>query len=101
MLAREGRFRALVYAPGEAEAASQGEEVVGLSWFSVRNRTLLPSPPDEDDPDLLDGWVLPVLTTVGEDADDAAADRHLPGVRSARRHPVPRQRDRHAAVGRR
>ena len=77
-LAREGRFRTLVFAPGEAEAASQGEEVVGLSWLSVRNRTLLPSPPEEDDPELLDGWILPVLTTVGDDADDAAATDTCP-----------------------
>ncbi|GLZ49477.1 helicase [Actinomycetospora sp. NBRC 106375] len=70
---REGRFRPLLYAPVAAEAAYRGERPAeGLVWFSVRHRELLASPPAQDDPDLLDGWVLPVLTSTGKDADDAA-----------------------------
>ncbi|MDQ1288833.1 MAG: hypothetical protein QG622_2399 [Actinomycetota bacterium] len=74
--AREGRFRALLYAPLEAERAwSTGEEVEGLRWFAVRRREILTAPPDDGDPDFLDGWVLPVLTLTGPDADeDSRAD---------------------------
>ncbi len=71
---REGRFRALLYAPAEA-----GEgRAEGLSWFSVRGRELLNAPPPDDDPDLRDGWILPVLTTFGKDADESARDDACP-----------------------
>ena len=66
---RQGRFRALLYAPLEAEHTGDAP-VEGLRWLSVRNRMLLAQPPDEDDRDLREGWVLPVLTQTGEDADD-------------------------------
>lgn len=67
----EGRFRALLYAPGESERgeADGAGTVDGLVWFSVRGRALLGDRPSDDDPDLRDGWTLPVLTTVGKDAD--------------------------------
>ncbi|MFC0432562.1 DEAD/DEAH box helicase [Kutzneria buriramensis] len=68
--AREGRFRPLLYAPAEAAVGLDDERPVdGLMWFSVRHRELLTSVA-EDDPDLRDGWILPVLTNVGSDADD-------------------------------
>jgi ATP-dependent helicase YprA (DUF1998 family) len=68
--AREGRFRPLLYAPAEAAAhLERAERVEGLVWFSVRNRELL-GEVAEDDPDLRDGWVLPVITNVGPDADE-------------------------------
>ncbi|MFB9239643.1 DEAD/DEAH box helicase [Plantactinospora siamensis] len=68
--AREGRFRPLLYAPAEAVAGSDGESAPdGLVWFAIRNRELLRQVAD-DDPDLRDGWVLPVLTNVGATADD-------------------------------
>ena len=84
--AREGRFRALIYAPNEAEHApapgepadSDGKTVEGLRWFSIRQRVLLSSPPADDDPDYRDGWVLPVLTQVGPDADDDSRDDTCP-----------------------
>lgn len=78
--AREGRFRALVYAPGEADRAfyGVGEPVEGLAWFGVRSRTLLDVVPDDDDPDLRDGWVLPVLVATGKDADKEARDDTCP-----------------------
>ncbi|PXY20009.1 DEAD/DEAH box helicase [Prauserella flavalba] len=73
--AREGRFRALLYAPVEAVAGLEGDRPLeGLMWFSVRHRELLTSVA-EDDPELRDGWILPVLTTTGPDADaDANKD---------------------------
>ncbi|WP_329007667.1 DEAD/DEAH box helicase [Micromonospora rifamycinica] len=68
--AREGRFRPLLYAPAEAAVQSDGEPPVeGLVWFAVRSRELLGTV-DVDDPDLRDGWVLPVLTNVGDAADE-------------------------------
>lgn len=77
---REGRFRPLLYAPIEADRAffKTGEPTEGLMWFAVRGRTLLPDMPAVDDPELRDGWVLPVLTTVGTDADKAAKDDDCP-----------------------
>nr|WP_237728108.1 DEAD/DEAH box helicase [Cellulomonas sp. APG4] len=84
-LTREGRFRALLYAPVEADRAffGEGDPPEGLVWFSVRGRTLLQEMPAEDDPELRDGWVLPVLTTVGPDADKAAKDDDCPSCGQA------------------
>jgi ATP-dependent helicase YprA (DUF1998 family) len=98
--AREGRFRAVIYAPLEAEHApgrAGGEQadgsrpdgrtdkgdaadvaVEGLRWLSIRQRMLLTSAPDDDDADNRDGWVLPVLTQVGPDADDESRDDTCP-----------------------
>jgi ATP-dependent helicase YprA (DUF1998 family) len=84
--AREGRFRALIYAPNEAghapapgePSSPDGKTVEGLRWFSIRQRALLSSPPEDDDPDYRDGWVLPVLTQVGLDADDDSRDDTCP-----------------------
>ena len=52
--------------------------VEGLRWLSIRQRMLLSSPPADDDPDYRDGWVLPVLTQVGPDADDESKDDTCP-----------------------
>jgi ATP-dependent helicase YprA (DUF1998 family) len=84
--AHEGRFRALIYAPNEAEHAptpgdptdQDGKTVEGLRWFSIRQRVLLSSAPSDDDPDYRDGWVLPVLTQVGPDADDDSKNDTCP-----------------------
>ncbi|WP_066462969.1 DEAD/DEAH box helicase [Sanguibacter suarezii] len=81
--ARKGRFRALLFAPGEADhavfaAPGQEADTTGLSWLHVRQRTLLPTPPADTDPDLLDGWILPVLTQVGPDADDLSTRDQCP-----------------------
>jgi len=68
--AKEGRFRPLLYAPAEAAVDLDDEQPVdGLVWFSVRHRELLTGVA-EDDPELRDGWILPVLTNVGPDADE-------------------------------
>jgi len=69
---REGRFRPLLYAPIEAELAATGVTVEGLQWLWARDRNLSAHTPDLDDPELQDGLVLPVMTNVGEGADDAA-----------------------------
>jgi ATP-dependent helicase YprA (DUF1998 family) len=77
--AREGRFRALLYAPLEADHAFYGNlDVEGLRWFSVNQRAILASPPPDDDPDFRDGWVLPVLSLVGPDADEQSRDDMCP-----------------------
>ena len=83
--AHEGRFRALLYAPAEADhataaaaAGSGGGSDDGLRWFSIRQRVLLPEAPAEDDLDYRDGWILPVLTQVGVDADDDSRDDTCP-----------------------
>jgi ATP-dependent helicase YprA (DUF1998 family)/Zn-finger nucleic acid-binding protein len=87
--AREGRFRALLYAPLEADHAPAAgviggnaddgaSTVEGLRWLSVRQRMLLSTAPADDDPDYRDGWVLPVLTQVGLDADDESKDDTCP-----------------------
>lgn len=74
---REGRFRALMYAPAEA-AVAEAEPDDDLLWFAVRSRMLLPDRPGDDDPDLRDGWVLPVLTCTGSDAERASRDDRCP-----------------------
>lgn len=81
---REGRFRALIHAPSEAENdLRDGTTAEGLVWFSVRGRTLEQHRPDEDDPELVDGWYLPVLTLVGPDADQNAKDDACPACGQA------------------
>ena len=80
--AREGRFRALIYAPLEAEHGpgldTPDGAVEGLRWLSIRERMLLSAPPADDDPDYREGRVLPVLTQVGPDADDESNDDTCP-----------------------
>ncbi|WP_245701206.1 DEAD/DEAH box helicase [Sanguibacter gelidistatuariae] len=75
----EGRFRALLYAPAEADHAyfNDGGPSEGLMWFSVRGRTLL-TEVAEDDPDLREGWILPVLTGTGSDSDQSARNDDCP-----------------------
>lgn len=81
---REGRFRALLHAGATADAVYAGAPVPpGLVWFSVRTRELLTAAPAEDDPDLREGWLLPVLTTTGADADDDARSDTCPACGQA------------------
>jgi ATP-dependent helicase YprA (DUF1998 family) len=76
--AKEGRFRPLLYAPAEAASDLDDEQSVdGLVWFSMRHRELLTSVA-EDDPDLRHGWILPVLTNVGADADEQSSKDTCP-----------------------
>lgn len=80
----EGRFRALLLARAEGEQALElaaaGQEPAraddGLRWFHVVQRQVLkPAPQGEA---AQDGSVLPVLTHVGVDADDASRRDHCP-----------------------
>ena len=50
----------------------------GLRWLSVRQRILLTAAPAEDDPEYRDGWILPVLTHTGQDADEDSRDDTCP-----------------------
>jgi len=81
-LLNEGRFRALLHAPAEEEKALASDEgdapIEGLRWLSVTGRRLLDRRPDEDDPDLKAGRVLPVLTRTGADADERASKDDCP-----------------------
>ena len=103
---REGRFRALIFAPHEADhiavtGAKPGDEdwIEGLRWFSVRQRILLTRRRPTMTRSTSDGLILPVLTQVGPDAEDAARDDTCPACQSKDGDPLPWQRDRDAAVG--
>lgn len=86
--AREGRFRALMYAPNEADQAFNADDFAtasrqGLRFFAVRQRRIVADPPDDTDPDFLAGTILPVLTLVGDDADTESMDDHCPSCLQA------------------
>ena len=85
--AHEGRFRALIYAPLEAEHAPPAagtadvrrlEPSRGCAGSPSGSGCCCRQPPADDDPDYRDGWVLPVLTQVGPDADDDSRDDTCP-----------------------
>lgn len=63
-----GRFRALLHAPGEAALAEErsDEALPDLRWLHVPQRTILTRRPAVDDPDLLEGRVLPVRMLDGD-----------------------------------
>jgi ATP-dependent helicase YprA (DUF1998 family)/predicted RNA-binding Zn-ribbon protein involved in translation (DUF1610 family) len=87
-LSKEGRFRALLTADTEADRAlAQGDitDAVrrGLRFFAVRDRLLLDSMPGDDDVDLSNGAILPVLTLVGPDADSDSHDDLCPACQQA------------------
>jgi len=71
--AKEGRFRALLFAPSEASASElQGTSVPGLAYWRLQDQELAMRAPAAEDEQARDGLVLPVLTQVGDDADDAS-----------------------------
>ena len=80
----EGRFRALLFAPIEADHAlgtdAQGKPrtVEGLHWFNVRERSVTLTSPAGDNADVSGGWILPVLALSGENADDSSRDDTCP-----------------------
>ena len=86
--AEEGRFRALLLARAEGEqaldatgataasAAAPAAGVDNLRWFHVAQRQILAAPPQGEAAQ--DGSVLPVLTHVGVEADDASRKDHCP-----------------------
>lgn len=69
-----GRFRALMYAPNEADKVelhhADTPDVEGLRWFDAKNRQILAEAPDMQGSDLLEGRILPVLMLTGLEADD-------------------------------
>ncbi len=77
-MAGSGRFRALLHAPGEAAAvtaaaaagsATPEQAAPNLRWLHMPQRTILARKPADDDEDLLEGRVLPVVMLDG-DTDD-------------------------------
>lgn len=74
------RFRALISAPAEARVT---ERVEGLRWFHLDHRELLDTTPDPDDPDVINGRLLPVLTLVGPDADGQSTKDVCPACGTA------------------
>ncbi|MDN4483205.1 DEAD/DEAH box helicase [Demequina lignilytica] len=72
-MSKEARFRALLYAPAEADAAELADSPIqGLGYWRIRDRELSFTPPTADDDDVRNGYVLPILTQTGDDADDAS-----------------------------
>ncbi|WP_062073659.1 DEAD/DEAH box helicase [Demequina sediminicola] len=78
-LNKEGRFRALMYAPAEADAAEfKGTAVPGLMHWRVHDHEITAAPPAPDDEAVRDGWVLPVLTQTSDDADQESNNDTCP-----------------------
>lgn len=69
------RFRALLHAPSEADAALDGDNVPGLAWFDHEHRTLLTARPDDVD---THGTALPVLALTSGEVDDDSRDDLCP-----------------------
>ncbi|MDU7360670.1 MAG: DEAD/DEAH box helicase [Propionibacteriaceae bacterium] len=67
-LAKQGRFRALIHAPGEGLESTEAR-LEGLQWFDTAARALQATAPDSDDRELREGRILPVITHVGLDAE--------------------------------
>ena len=72
--AREGRFRALIYAPREADQnelrlAENKPAIEGLHWFDVNQRRVSMGRPEETSAGP-DTSILPALALSGEDADE-------------------------------
>ncbi|MDO5093774.1 MAG: DEAD/DEAH box helicase [Propionibacteriaceae bacterium] len=65
-LTKEGRFRALLYAPGDNQL--DGGENIG--WFDPEERHLSPQVGPQDENRVRDGRLLRVITHWGDDADD-------------------------------
>lgn len=78
----DGKVQPLVYAPAEGEVVRAGGAVDGLMWFSSSSRNLSVTLPD-DDPNLLEGRVLPVLTHVGDDRDKRSREDWCPSCQRA------------------
>ena len=102
----EGRFRALHLrarrgrarpAPATGRRPRPSRGCAGSP--SRQRRAARRRRPTDDDPDYRDGWVLPVLTHGRPGRRRRLQGRHLPVVPAEGRHPLPRQRDRHPAVG--
>ena len=86
--AKEGRFRALMYAPKEADTAWSEDGfdsafASGLRFFAVRQRRITDALPNDRDEEFLEGAILPVLTLTGDDADTDSMDDLCPACLQA------------------
>lgn len=81
-----GRFRALMYAPNEADKvelhSADTPDVEGLRWFDAKNRQILAEAPDMQGIDLLEGRILPVLMLTGLEADDQSKTDTCPACQN-------------------
>ncbi|TFC50334.1 MULTISPECIES: DEAD/DEAH box helicase [unclassified Cryobacterium] len=81
------RFRALIYAPREADqheqAAADESKTEGLFWFDVQQRHLSLEPPHDEEAVQAVTDVLPVLTLMGDDADEASHNDVCPNCQKA------------------
>ena len=81
---REGRFRPLLTALAEADRSlghgptKEPEQIPGLAWFSVADRSLRAALDDPEASDVFEGRVLPVLTHRGGDADELSNNDTCP-----------------------
>ncbi|TFB76849.1 DEAD/DEAH box helicase [Cryobacterium glaciale] len=85
------RFRALLFAPREADPAlhlamtvpGKVPEVEGLRWFHTKDRVLEQARPADDDADFIDGYIIPVLTHTGPDAGDESSNDDCPSCQQS------------------
>lgn len=70
----KSRFRALLHAPVEADAALDGEPVPGLAWFDYEHRALVSARPHDGE----DSTALPVLALTSGEVDDDSRDDVCP-----------------------
>lgn len=81
-----GRFRALMYAPNEADKVelhnANTPDVEGLRWFDAKNRQILTDAPDMQGTDLLEGRILPVLMLTGLEAEDQSKSDTCPACQN-------------------
>lgn len=76
------RFRALMYAPAEALAAESGEIVEDLAWFDAAgHRPITMTRPDVANAEQAE-W-LPVLTHIGDDADELSRNDECPACQGS------------------
>ncbi|MTB89049.1 DEAD/DEAH box helicase [Aeromicrobium senzhongii] len=81
--AGDERFRPLIHAPAEGEAAISGSDTAdNLMWLSSTKRRLTATLPDEE-ADVREGLVLPVLTHRGEDAGELSRGDVCPSCQRA------------------
>ncbi|TFB67982.1 DEAD/DEAH box helicase [Cryobacterium sp. Hz9] len=81
------RFRALIYAPREADQQEQApadeSRTEGLCWFDVQQRNLSLEPPRDEEYAQAVTDVLPVLTLTGDEADEASNKDVCPNCQKA------------------
>lgn len=86
-LSREGRFRALMYAPREADPHLRdntgSSDVEGLRWFHTKDRVLENSRPADDNPEFIDGYILPVLTQTGTEQEEESHNDDCPSCQQS------------------